>query len=426
MPAPRPDHAVAFRYDAAVVGLGSVGLPTALALHAAGRRVIGTETSGTRLADIEAGTVHLLEPDRSRLPAALGSGDSFVLTTEPDRGATAEHVLICVPTPIDRHLAPDLTVLRAACREFVVRAVPGQTLILTSTTYVGCTRDLLIGPLSDRGLVVGVDVFVAFAAERIDPGNERHAQQAAPRVVGGVTAECVRRATALLESCASQVHAVSSVEAAEMTKLYENTFRAVNIAMANEFADICRGVGLDITEVINAAATKPYGFLPFLPGPGVGGHGNPHYLLWQLRGARISAPLIETAMTQLAARPGRVVQRAAEVLAARGMALADAKVLVVGVGYKPGVADVRESPALEIIDRMREVGASVSFTDDLIGRVSVKGGRLSSVQPGDLSDWDLVVVHTLQPGADASWLDQAPALLDATYRLGELPQRSTP
>jgi nucleotide sugar dehydrogenase len=429
MPVPRRGAITPFDYEAAVAGLGYVGLPTALALHAAGRRVIGTEISAARLADIEAGTVDLLESDKLRLLAARQAGDSFALTTEASRTATAEHVLICVPTPIDHHLAPDLAALKAACRDLVARAVPGQTLILTSTTYVGCTRDLLVEPLRERGLEVGVDVFVAFAPERIDPGNERHVQKSVPRVIGGVTAECVRRATALLAGCSSYVHAVSSVEAAEMTKLYENTFRAVNIAMANEFADISRGLGLDITEVIDAAATKPYGFMPFYPGPGVGGHCipcDPHYLLWQLRADRVSSPVIEAAMTQVAARPSKVVQRAVEVLADRGVPLAAAKVLVVGVAYKPGVADVRESPALEIIERMRAAGAAVSFTDELVDQVEVKGGRLGSVPPGDPSAWDLVVAHTLHPGADPSWLAETPALLDATYRLGSMPHRSTP
>lgn len=427
MPIQRPARDSPFRYDVAVVGLGYVGLPTALALQAAGQRVVGMEISAERVGAIREGSVDLLSSDRSRLFEALEAGDAFRLTTDPAESATARVVLICVPTPIDHHLAPDLHALRAACRSVVEQAVPGQTLVLTSTTYVGCTRDFLVEPLRARGLEAGKDIFVAFAPERIDPGNERHVQKRVPRVVGGVTPECVRRTTELLEGCASYVHPVSSVEAAEMTKLYENTFRAVNISMANEFADISRGMGLDITEVIDAAATKPYGFMPFYPGPGVGGHCipcDPHYLLWQLRGDRISSPLIETAMTQVAARPGRVVQRLVEVLAANGKALGNAKILVVGVAYKPGVADVRESPALEIIDRMREAGASVSYTDDLVDSILVRGGRMHSVRATDASEWDAVLVHTLHPGVDHTWLDNTPVLLDATYRLTDIGHRS--
>jgi nucleotide sugar dehydrogenase len=414
---------VPFRHDTAVVGLGYVGLPTALALHAAGGRVLGLEISAARVADIRTGDVDLLSSDHSRLLEALHDHRSFALSTDPAQMAHAEYVLICVPTPINHHLAPDLAPLEAACRSVVAHAVPGQTLVLTSTTYVGCTRDFLVEPLRARGLEVGVDIFVTFAPERIDPGNERHVQKQVPRVVGGVTPECVRRTTALLEGCASYVHPVSSVEAAEMTKLYENTFRAVNISMANEFADISRGLGLDITEVIDAAATKPYGFMPFYPGPGVGGHCipcDPHYLLWQLRADRVSAPLIETAMTAVAARPGQVVRRAAEVLASYGRALAGARVLVAGVAYKPGVADVRESPALEIMSRLEAAGALVSYTDELIDSV---GEMRSLAAPGD-TVWDLVIAHTMHPGYDHGWLAEMPVVLDTTYRLREVEHRA--
>jgi nucleotide sugar dehydrogenase len=309
----------------------------------------------------------------------------------------------------------------------VANAVPGQTVILTSTTYVGCTRAFLVGPLQARGLEVGKDIFVAFAPERIDPGNEGHLQKHVPRVVGGVTDECLRRTKELLEGCSSYVHPVSSVEAAEMTKLYENTFRAVNISLANEFADISRVLDLDITEVIDAAATKPYGFMPFYPGPGVGGHCipcDPHYLLWQLRSSRVEAPMIETAMRLVAARPGKVIRRAVEILADRGRPLAGAAVLVLGVAYKPGVADVRESPALEIIERLRAAGAQVSYADEFIDVVAFGDGELRAEQEPENRDWDLVIAHTLHPGANLSWLRSGPAVLDATYRLGDVEHRS--
>lgn len=427
MPVQRPARTTPFRYDVAVVGLGYVGLPTALALHSAGQRVVGLDISAERMAGIRNGTVDLLASDRSRLLEAMEAGDDFRLTSNTAESATARVVLICVPTPIDHHLAPDLNALRTACQTVVDQVVPGQTLVLTSTTYVGCTRDFLVTPLRERGLHVGTDVFVAFAPERIDPGNERHVQKDVPRVVGGVTPECVRRTSEILEGCASFVHPVSSVEAAEMTKLYENTFRAVNISMANEFADHSRAMGLDISEVINAAATKPYGFMPFYPGPGVGGHCipcDPHYLLWQLRGERRTSPVIEAAMTQVALRPGKVVQRVVEVLATDGKALAGARVLVLGVAYKPGISDVRESPALEIIDRIRQAGASVSYTDDLVEDIRVQGGRMHSVRPGDMAEWDLVLVHTLHPETDVSWLAEAPVVLDTTYRLGDVAHRT--
>lgn len=430
LPAPAqrtPRHGSVFRYDTAVVGLGYVGLPTALALHAAGRRVLGLDISAARLADIWAGRADLLPSDRSRLAEAAGDEGRFDLMSDPIRLREADTVLICVPTPVDHHLVPELSPLAAACRSVVAQAVPGQTLVLTSTTYVGSTRDLLVEPLQERGLTVGVDIFVAFAPERIDPGNDKHLQRQVPRVVGGVTDECLRRTRRLLEDCASFVHPVSSVEAAELTKLYENTFRAINISAANEFADISRGLGLDIMEVIEAAATKPYGFMPFYPGPGVGGHCipcDPHYLLWQLRAARVSAPLIDMAMQQVAGRPRKVVQRVLEVLAARGRALSGARILILGVAYKPGVADVRESPALEIISRLGEAGAVVSFSDDFIPSLDTPQGPVRRTEQPETDRWDLVVAHTVHPGAELSWLREVPVVLDATYQLRDLVNRA--
>ncbi len=212
---------------------------------------------------------------------------------------SADAVIVCVPTPVDDHRAPDLGALGSACATVVEYAQPGQLLLLTSTTYVGCTHDLLVEPLRRRGLVAGRDIAVAFSPERIDPANERYPADRVPRVVGGATASCAGRASQVVAAVAPDVHVVSSAEAAEMTKLYENTFRAVNIALANELASVSRTLNLDAMEVIAAAATKPYGFFPFYPGPGVGGHCipcDPHYLLWQLRALHHRAPLVEEAM----------------------------------------------------------------------------------------------------------------------------------
>src|SRR4051812_5840841 len=227
-------------FDVAIVGLGYVGLPTALAFHAAGCKVIGLDIATQRLADIREGSVDLVPSDIARLRGALTS-TAFEISDDLDLLAGADAVLICVPTPVDEHLAPHLEPLRHACAAVARRAQPGQVIMLTSTTYAGCTRDLLVGPLAERGLVVGRDVFVAFSPERIDPGNATHAHEDVPRVVGGVTAECTERAAAMLERYVRHVHRVGSPEAAELTKLLENTFRAVNIALANEVADVCRG-----------------------------------------------------------------------------------------------------------------------------------------------------------------------------------------
>ncbi|MCE3553493.1 nucleotide sugar dehydrogenase [Pseudonocardia sp. RS11V-5] len=409
----------------AVVGLGYVGLPTALSLMDAGKSVVGYDISEDRLAAIKTGKVDLPEEDRSFLAARIGS-ERFILTTDAGQLGAVESVIICVPTPVDPQFVPDLTALRLACDEVVRRAVAGQTIVLTSTTYVGCTDDLLVDPLVARGFDVGTDVFVAFSPERIDPGVADHSPRETPRVVGGVTAECARRATALLQRTAPAVHGVSSPRAAELTKLLENTFRAVNIALANEFSDLTSGFGVDPMEVISAAATKPYGFMPFYPGPGVGGHCipcDPHYLLWQSRRQRRTSPVTEAAMWSIAGRPRTVVQKVRDLLGDNAKAVGGARVLLVGVAYKPSVADVRESPALEIIAELQEAGAEVHYFDPLVESVRTPRGPLMSHTSPDTAEWDLVIAHTLQPGYDYSWLNSAPAVLDTTYRLHDVKNR---
>ncbi len=405
-----------------IIGLGYVGLPTAIAFAGAGHTVIGCDVSEGRLADIKAGRADLLDLDRERLAGHLDS-DTFLLTTNLSTLSAADVVVVCVPTPIDSHLMPDLTALRAACASAVAAARPGQTIVLTSTSYIGCTRELLAGPLAERGLRVGQDVFVAFSPERIDPGNMIHPHETVPRVVGGVTEACRESAASVLRRVSPSVHEVGSPEAAEAAKLLENTFRAVNIAFVNEFADACQELGLDVVEVIDAAATKPFGFMPFYPGPGVGGHCvpcDPHYLLWQLRARRASLPLTESAMSAIALRPRKVAARAREVLLESGRPLAGARVLIVGVTYKPGVQDVRESPALEVMAELDRGGARVDYFDPLVPRMD---DRVSVADPTE-QDWDLVLLHTQHPGVDYSWLESCSVLLDATYRAGHLPDRA--
>ena len=268
-------------WSAGIVGLGYVGLPTALALHGRCPRIIGIDVSEERLATIAAQQADLAVTDCPRLEAALADG-SLELTSKPAAIAEADLVIICVPTPVDENHQPDLAALRAACASVVEHARPGQTIILTSTTYVGTTRELLTEPLATRDLRAGIDVFVAFSPERIDPGNPDHVQRETPRVVGGATPECTQRAAWAISQLTDVVYLVSSTDAAEATKLYENIFRAVSLALANEFADACGTLGLDPIEVTLAAGTKPYGVLAAFPGPGVGGHCipcDPHYLL---------------------------------------------------------------------------------------------------------------------------------------------------
>jgi UDP-N-acetyl-D-glucosamine dehydrogenase len=421
-----PAAPAAFEFDVAIVGLGYVGLPTALGYFAAGSRVLGIDVSPRRRTAIHAQEVDLVPADALRLPLALAS-DDFLVSGDPADLARAAAVIVCVPTPVDAHLMPDLTLLRGACEQVVAHARVGQLLMLTSTTYVGCTSDLLVDPIADRGLLVGEDVFVAFSAERIDPGNTAVDHDRVPRVVGGATPRCESRAEAMLRRYADAVHPVGSLAAAEMTKLLENTFRAVNIALANEFADICRHLDIDVTTVIDAAATKPYGFMAFQPGPGVGGHCipcDPHYLLWQLRSKRVDAPLITQAMTEIAQRPRRVVERVRDVLSETGTGLAGARVLVVGVSYKPDVADLRESPALEILEGLRDHGAHAEYLDPFASHLVLPDGTLlaSVDDPGAFAP-EVVVLHTRHRGTDLSWIPDEAIVLDATYRGVDLKHR---
>lgn len=415
-------------YDVAIVGLGYVGLPTAIGFAQAGVRVHGVDVSQERLDVISSSRADLLPEDAAALSQVLGRRLS--IGSDLDALSDASAVIICVPTPVDEHLTPDLDALSRACESVVARAVPGQLLLLTSTTYVGTTRDMLVEPLLRRGLRVGADVNVAFSPERIDPGNALFHHTDVPRVVGGVTPECSQRTIALLRRGGLPLHQVSSPEAAELTKLYENTFRAVNIALANEMADVSASLGVEVTEVIDAAATKPYGFMPFQPGPGVGGHCipcDPHYLLWQLREQRLQMPVVESAMRGIAARPSQVVARCRELLAEHGMPIKGATIAIVGVAYKPGVEDVRESPALEIIERLQQLGAKVGFVDELASVIRMADGQTMTSWKAD-SDLagalDLAVVHTRHPGSSLDWLSDVPAVLDATYRASELSQRT--
>jgi nucleotide sugar dehydrogenase len=410
----------------AVVGLGYVGLPTAYALCSQSSRTIGVDASPQRLSAIAKAQVDLPAPDREGLLAALDE-QSLALTADSAALATADAVILCVPTPVDGDREPDLGALRAACSDVLTNVHSGQTIILTSTTFPGTTRQLLVEPLQERGWTVGEDVFVAFSPERIDPGNLDHVQRETPRIVGGETAACSARAARVIGRMTDQVYLVSSPEAAELTKLYENVFRAVNLALANEVADVCGGLGLDPIEVTVAAGTKPYGFLGSFPGPGVGGHCipcDPHYLLWRLHQQDQRAPLIEQAMRGIENRPAQVARRALAVLAGGGADPSGARVLLAGVSYKAGVSDLRESPALAIMSTLEEAGVEVAYHDPLLPAIELASGkRLLSQADPDGADWDLVLVHTVHPGHGYEWVRRCPRVLDATYQFDSAEHR---
>jgi len=394
-------------------------LPSALSLQDAGADVFGIDVDETRLAAIRARDVDLLGGDVTRLEAAL-AGEHLTLSTSPAAIAAADGVIVCVPTPVDSRRRPDPRALRAACETVVAHARPGQVLMLSSTTYVGCTQELLVAPLAERGLRAGREICVAFAPERINPGESAFRQVAVPRVVGGATPRCRERASEILAAITAEVHEVSSMEVAELTKLYENTFRAVNLALANEMADATAMLGIDPVEVVDAAATKPYGFLRHYPGPGVGGHCipvDPHYLLAPLHAMGGEAPIIDRAMRAIDDRPTRVAERAIEILRTRGSDPVNASVLIVGMAYKPGVADVRGSPGLALAEELTRTGALVAYHDVLVPSVRLDGDVvLHSVDRPDPSRFDLVIVAGLHKAADYDWLQRCPDVLDATYR----------
>jgi UDP-N-acetyl-D-glucosamine dehydrogenase len=404
----------------AVVGLGYVGLPTALAFQAAGVPVVGFDVSGERLDAIRAEAVDLSPVDATRLSAALAAG-SLHLTTMPNVIEAADAVIICAPTPVDAERRPDPRALQAACADAVAHARAGQTIVLTSTTYVGSTRELLVRPLVDRGLQPGVDLDVAFSPERILPGDTSATPGSVPRVLGGASASCVARARALLQPTASRIHAVSSLEAAEFTKLFENTFRAVNLAFANEMATVSKHLGLDPVEIVDAAATKPYGYLAHYPGPGVGGHCipvDPHYLLAPLRAEGLRAAITEEAMAAIERRPATIAARVLTLLRERGVDPAEANVLIVGMAYKPGVADARESPGVALADRLEGLGVrGLAYHDPFVASVRLRRGRtLHSLPKPDPERFDLIVVTTLHDCGECDWLIKAEHILDATYR----------
>jgi UDP-N-acetyl-D-glucosamine dehydrogenase len=409
-----------------VVGLGYVGLPTALELHRAGFSVIGIDVDDQRLSAIRAGVIDSTSASPADLRTIVLSGD-FALTAESDHMGDVDVVIICVPTPIDGAMAPDATALKQACTDVVANARRGQTIILTSTTFVGCTRSYLAGPLEDRGFRIGEDVFLAFCPERINPGNGTTGLDQVPRVVGGVTPACTDAAASVVGHITPSVFPVSSPEAAEMAKLVENTFRAVNIALANEFADAASLLGIDTTEVLDAAASKPYGFMPFNPGAGVGGHCipcDPHYLLWQLRSRRVQSPVIDQAMAALASRPLKVADRAIDLLGQNLRPVRGSRIALVGLAYKSGVEDVRESPALMLAALLRRRGAIVTAHDPLVSRLvqDHDGDVIRNGEPPHPDEIDMAIALTLHPGFDYDWLGNMPLVLDTTYRLDAGPQ----
>jgi UDP-N-acetyl-D-glucosamine dehydrogenase len=348
----------------AVVGLGYVGLPLALRFSECGFRVIGIDTDAERVAQLARGATYIARYGSERIKNALQG--KFEPTTSFAAAANADAILICVPTPLTAQREPDLSHVRAAADALAPSLRAGQLVCLESTTYPGTTEEELLPRVARRGLTVGEDIFVCFSPEREDPGNARFPTHAIPKILGGTTPACVEAGTALYGAAIDKVVAVSSTRTAEMVKLLENVHRAVNIGLANEMKIICDRMGIDVHEVIRAAATKPFGFVPYWPGPGLGGHCipiDPFYLTWKARAYGVHTRFIELAGEINAAMPLWVLGKVADALNARGKSVRGSRILVLGVAYKKNVDDLRESPALELMRLLADKGAKLAFSD---------------------------------------------------------------
>ena len=351
-----------------VIGLGYVGLPLAVELADAGFTVIGLDVDADRVGQLIDGSSYIGDVNSERLAGLVKSG-RLSATTDPGVLADVDVIDICVPTPLRKTRDPDLSYIVSAIEEVAKRLKAGQLVILESTTYPGTTEEVVRPMLEAGGLKAGVDFHLAFSPERVDPANPKFTTQNIPKVVGGVEEESTELAAAFYRSFVGEVVPVSSTRVAEMVKLLENTFRAVNIGLANEMALMCRNLDIDVWEVIDAAKTKPFGFMPFYPGPGLGGHCipvDPHYLSWKARQSGFEARFIELAAYVNASMPAYVVERVSDALNSAKKAINGSRIHVFGVSYKRDVGDLRESPALDIIDSLSGRGATVSYTDPFI------------------------------------------------------------
>ncbi len=384
----------------AVIGIGYVGLPLVVEVAKAGFTVVGYDKSAEKVKQANAGKSYIKDVSDETLAPLVASG-KVSASNDPDVLAKADVVVICVPTPLNKTKDPDNSFIMAAADDLLPRLHKDTLVILESTTFPGFTREVLVPHLEKNGLEVGKDIFVAFSPERVDPGNPKFHTKNTPKVVGGSTPACTQLAQAMYGSVMERIVPVTSTDAAEMVKLLENTFRAVNIGLVNEVAIMCQKLGIDTWEVIDAAATKPFGFMPFYPGPGLGGHCipvDPHYLSWKLKTLKYNARFIELAGEINSSMPDFVVARTADALNDRERSLKGSKLLVLGVAYKRDIDDVRESPALDVIDLFRQKGAHVAYHDPFIPSLRLghegEGERMESVPFENLGGYDAVVIVT--------------------------------
>jgi UDP-N-acetyl-D-glucosamine dehydrogenase len=406
-----------------VVGLGYVGLPLAVVLAEAGFTVVGIDSDPAKIKNLKQGQSHIEDVPNEQISQLLDQ-DKLDVTTSYDSLSKVDGVSICVPTPLRKTGDPDLSFIVSAAKSLRSILHPEMIVILESTTYPGTTRELVQPELEATGLIVGKDLFLAFSPERVDPGREDWTTSNTPKVVGGITPACSEVAAALYGQAMEEVVCVSSTEVAEMTKLLENTFRAVNIGLVNEVALMCDRLGIDVWEVIEAAASKPFGFMKFTPGPGLGGHCipiDPLYLSWKLKSVKYNARFIELASEINTSMPRYVVERIQDALNEQGKPLKGSLLLILGVAYKPNVSDMRESPALDVIGLLRAKGAQVVYYDPYVPSIEHEGWGLKSVP--DLIETarqaDCVVIITDHAIIDYSGLaESAKLVFDTRNALG--------
>ncbi|HEY7076627.1 MAG TPA: nucleotide sugar dehydrogenase [Solirubrobacteraceae bacterium] len=395
-----------------IVGMGYVGLPLAVAFAEAGCEVIGVDIDAAKLAGMRAGRSPIEDVPDAALQAAL---PRLELTTRAVELHEADAIVVCVPTPLTRNREPDLGPLLAASQSLAGVIRRGQVVVLESTTFPGTTREHMVPLLEESGLRAGEDFNLAFSPERVDPGRLDYTLRNTPKVVGGLTPECTQRAAAVYELVCDHVVTVSTPEVAELSKLLENIFRSVNIALVNELAMLADRMGIDIWEVVDAAATKPYGFMRFDPGPGMGGHClpvDPFYLTWKAREYDLATEFIELAGKVNQRMPHYCLEKIERALNEAGKPVRGSRILVLGVSYKGGVGDLRESPALKIIDLLRERGGDVSYHDPHVPDLPDRGLR-SAALDNALERADLAVIVTAHPQVDHSAVvERAPLVLD--------------
>jgi UDP-N-acetyl-D-glucosamine dehydrogenase len=387
-------------WDAAVIGAGYVGVPLAHTLATAGRSVLLIDIAQDVVDRLNRGESHIIDVPSEELGPLVEEG-RIRATTDYNEIRRADAILIALPTPLSKQREPDLSIVIGAAEQISVRLRNGHLVILESTTYPRTTREVVQPILESTGLEAGRDFHLAFSPERVDPGNGRWTTRNVPKVVGGITPECTEKAAQLYEGAVDTVHRVSTPEAAELTKLLENIFRSVNIALVNELAQLCERMEIDVWEVIDAAATKPFGFMSFQPGPGLGGHCipiDPFYLTWKAREYDFSTEFIELAGKVNENMPYYCRSLISQALNhGRQRSLSGAKILVLGVAYKSDIGDTRESPAIKLIELLRAAGSEVSYHDPHVAELPESGLSSMPLAPGD---YDCVVVVTAHSGID--------------------------